>query len=71
MIELLFMVVWWGGIALLAVGAVLLAGFMYFLATDLLDGMGALPPSPVRPYDWADPLERQFALPSAPEPRAR
>lgn len=83
MIAFLFMIVWWGALALLTFWVLFTVVFLVFLAQELLGGQSRrrarvrpVPPRPAQTVadclcDWADPLEEMFALPSAPEPKAR
>lgn len=83
MISLLFTIGWFLALALAAFGALLVLVFVALKVDEFLHGMPEyrqpraqrVPPRPIvpavplRPFDRDDPLERQFALPSAPDPR--
>ena len=80
MLSLLFGIAFWCVIFVAAIGAVVWLGFIALLIEEHLNKFAAherqprrVPPRAatprIRPFDQDDPLERQLALPDAPDPK--
>ena len=78
MTQLLFAALFWYGVFAACCGAIMLAGFAWFLIVDWWQDdpreprAYRVPPRPIRPariFDQDDPLERAFELDCAPDPR--